>query len=381
VYSASSRNTSTGEDLAIFLGVSLQLGGYSDVRIVGFSGSSNTNQGSRTRSTRSGRFLVVPYGGDTPVFPNHAECCRDEWDTLAKCNMIVVFVDPADSPTCAEALSAVVEKGADLAIIVFDLSVHNHASIEKHLGTRGVIILAGAVGINVAKSPVDGHLRCLGTGSLVVERLSKDQSKRGLKFVNLLRSGGIPVIHCKNVSSYAHGAIVFNTVHAAAALAGIPLGELLRHQEARFLWAAMIREGLQVLTLAAKGGDWRAVNPCCSLTLRQLELFVCMPTTLFALVSRLVLRFPAKLAPAMQTDLAVGRETAVEWTLGEILRIADKHKTATPACRAVFAEVNRRVKRGDGVPSTRPEVLPFTDELRAGGSDSARALYRKVLVF
>lgn len=40
--------------------------------------------------------------------------------------------------------------------------------------------------------------------------------------------------------------MVFNTVHAAAALAGIPVENLLRHREARLLWAAMIREGLQV---------------------------------------------------------------------------------------------------------------------------------------
>lgn len=45
--------------------------------------------------------------------------------------MILVCVDPEDSSTCAEALSAAVKKGDDLAIINFDLSVRNHASIEK----------------------------------------------------------------------------------------------------------------------------------------------------------------------------------------------------------------------------------------------------------
>lgn len=40
--------------------------------------------------------------------------------------------------------------------------------------------------------------------------------------------------------------MVFNTVHAVAALAGIPLLDLLRDRHARLLWAAMIREGLEV---------------------------------------------------------------------------------------------------------------------------------------
>lgn len=43
-------------------------------------------------------------------------------------------------------------------------------------------------------------LRCLGGGSLVVQRLSKKQAKEGVKFINLLRSGGIPVRHCRNVT-------------------------------------------------------------------------------------------------------------------------------------------------------------------------------------
>lgn len=71
---------------------------------------------------------------------------------------------------------------------------------SSRLGSHDVIVLSGAVGISVAKSPVDGHLRCMGRGSLVVERLSKKQSKKGVKFLNLLRSGGIPLRYCKNVS-------------------------------------------------------------------------------------------------------------------------------------------------------------------------------------
>lgn len=46
--------------------------------------------------------------------------------------------------------------------------------------------------------------------------------------------------------------------------------------------------------------------------------------------SRLLLRFPLVLAPAMQTDLAGGRETNVAWTLEEIVRIG----TCVPEGRA-----------------------------------------------
>ena len=71
---------------------------------------------------------------------------------------------------------------------------------RRSLSGHGLILLGGAVGISVARNPADGHLRCLGAGALVVERLSKQQSKRGVKFVSLLRTGAIPIRHCKNVT-------------------------------------------------------------------------------------------------------------------------------------------------------------------------------------
>lgn len=40
----------------------------------------------------------------------------------------------------------------------------------------------------------------------------------------------------------------------------------------------------QVITLAARGGGWREANPCCCLTLPQLELMLCLPTPLFSVV-------------------------------------------------------------------------------------------------
>ncbi|CAM9450463.1 unnamed protein product, partial [Laminaria digitata] len=246
------------------------------------------------------------------------------------------------------------------------------------LSNLGVVLLSGAVGISVARSPVNGQLQCLGAGSLVVERLTKKQSKQGVKFIDLLRSGGIPIRHCKNVTCYTHGVVVFNSVHAVAALAGIPLRDLVRDRHARLLWAAMIREGLQVLTLAAGHGDWRAANPCCSATLPQLELMLCLPTPLFVLVSRLLLQIPPTLAPAMQADLAGGRETNVAWTLEEIVRIADKHKVPAPVCSTMLSGVKLCVSRGDGVPSTPVNDLPLAKALRSGGSESNLTLQLKV---
>lgn len=47
--------------------------------------------------------------------------------------MVIMCVDPVDMAACSEALSSVVKKKADVAIISFDLGVRNHAAVEKQL--------------------------------------------------------------------------------------------------------------------------------------------------------------------------------------------------------------------------------------------------------
>lgn len=60
----------------------------------------------------------------------HAECCRDGWEALEKCDMILMCVDPKDTVACCKRLSSAVKKGSDTAIVGFDLGVRNHMAFE-----------------------------------------------------------------------------------------------------------------------------------------------------------------------------------------------------------------------------------------------------------
>lgn len=52
--------------------------------------------------------------------------------------------------------------------------------------------------------------------------------------------------------------------------------------------------------------------------------------------SRLVLHFPPGFEPAMQMDLNIGRDTAVDWTLGEIVRLG-LYRPSSPRARSANA--------------------------------------------
>lgn len=60
----------------------------------------------------------------------HAECCRDGWEALEKCNMILICVDPKDTVACCKRLSSTAKMGSDMAIVGFDLGVRNHTALE-----------------------------------------------------------------------------------------------------------------------------------------------------------------------------------------------------------------------------------------------------------
>lgn len=65
------------------------------------------------------------------MYVQHAECCRDSWESVSKCNVILVCVDPADTAACASALPSKVDKGSDKAVICFDLGVWNNTAVEE----------------------------------------------------------------------------------------------------------------------------------------------------------------------------------------------------------------------------------------------------------
>ncbi|CAM9192904.1 unnamed protein product [Choristocarpus tenellus] len=295
--------------------------------------------------------------------------------------MVIICVDPGDTVLCAKALSLAIKGGDDFACISLQRGVRNFAGMKSQLHDHS-IVLDGAVGLSIFRSPLDGSLSCLDSGCLVLQRLTKEQAKEGLKFVNLLCSSGIRVRHCKNITCFTHGALIFQTVEATAALTGLSLDKHLMDHHSRLVWAAMIREGLKVLTAASRGGSWHASNACCSLTLRQLELFLCLPSWVFGALSYLLLGIPAHtprhMCAAMQVDLAEGRATAVDWTLGEMVRLARRNNVQTPACSAVLAAVKEAMENGDGVPSFKPEVLY---EITGQSSESVLALYRKLVAW
>lgn len=61
----------------------------------------------------------------------HAECFRDAWESVSKCNVIILCVDPADAAPCALALAKELDKGSDKAVFSFDLGVRNYTTVEE----------------------------------------------------------------------------------------------------------------------------------------------------------------------------------------------------------------------------------------------------------
>ncbi|CAM9229702.1 unnamed protein product [Phaeothamnion confervicola] len=312
------------------------------------------------------------------------ECSYQEWSVLEQCNLVLFCVEPDDTAAAAAAFAKLVTPGNDAAVISLQPGVKNSAAFKDALRDKKVVLLDGAVGISVARRPADGSYRCLNRrgGCLVVQRVSKEDSERAVKFLNLLSTVDIPLLYRRTVTPYTWGAALYATGDAAAALSGLPLRNYLRSWHGRLVWAAMMREGVAATGRAAERagahveGDnaWAPQNPCGKQSFAQLEALLCLPTPLFALAAWWLLPAPPGMAPAMQADLREGRETAARWTLDEIVQAGRTYSVPTPACDAVRAALRAAVEKKEGVPSIRPEALYAAclgGDSRGGGTPAA----------
>ena len=127
----------------------------------------------------------------------------------------------------------------------------------------------------------------------------------------------------------AWGKLLINLNNAVSALSGRTLLEELRERGYRRVFAASMREGLQLLERAGiepvKVG---AVGP------RLLPYVIGSPDWLFHNVFLKKWKIDAKARSSMADDLAAGRRTEVDYINGELVRLADRLGASVPSSSA-----------------------------------------------
>lgn len=349
--------SSESQLMARYLAACLFLGEYATCHTVCFdSGKAKAMRGPAPRS-----ITVVPPKKSRPVEVQQSVDFQLDagFDVLKECQVVVVLVDSLDSDALAERLAKTLPKKRNIGVFCLQHGVKNYSALEHALEETGNFSFDGVAGMHVVEDLNTGALKMLSKGgSLVIERLSRDKTDWGNKYINLLSTMDVNILFRKLLTPHTWGMLVLHLFLSTNALCGGTARQHLRSRPARRVCAQMIRESRAVLTAAARKGQWTPdITAGCWLSLAAFEQMLCLPTFLFVPLSWFVFNVTADAGSPTQVDLHARRKTNVSFTLSELVEVAIKQAVPAPALKLVRQEMRKAVSAGDGVPSIDPAEL------------------------
>ncbi|HEV8408688.1 MAG TPA: ketopantoate reductase C-terminal domain-containing protein, partial [Sphingomicrobium sp.] len=190
----------------------------------------------------------------------------------------------------------------------------------------------------------DGRFHKAVAGDLWTERreMAQELSER-------IGSGPAALKLSDDMLGLAWGKLLINLNNAVNALSGRTLLGELQKRDNRRVFAAAVREGIQVLSRAEI--EPAKVGPV------SFQLFVRIlesPDWLFNNFFFRVWKIDRSARSSMSDDLAIGRKTEVDYLNGELVRLAEKLRMAAPVNRAIVDLVH--LAEG-GAPPLAPKAL------------------------
>jgi 2-dehydropantoate 2-reductase len=248
-------------------------------------------------------------------------------EALAEADVILLCVKSGDTPAAAREIDAHGRPGA--TVISFQNGVSNLDMLGDALGGR-FEIARGLVPFNVAHLG-QGRFHKGVAGELQVERRSTTQA-----LAEAVAQSSAPLRLAENMLALAWGKLLINLNNAVNALSGRTLQEELRTRDYRRVFAASVREGLELLKRAEIEPE--TVGP---ISLQMLPRLLDAPDWLFRNVFMKRWKIDAKARSSMADDLAAGRKTEIEQLNGELVRLAQRLGDVAPVNRRIVELVHK----------------------------------------
>ena len=265
---------------------------------------------------------------------------RTEPSALAKAGIILVCVK---SGATAQAAADIAEHGrAGALVISFQNGVSNVDVLEQGLGGR-FEIARGMVPYNVAYLG-DGRFHKGVAGALHAEQRAGTRS-----LAEAVGTGPAEIKLSDDMLGLAWGKLLINLNNAVNALSGRTLMEELTRRDYRRIFAAAMREGLDLLGQAEI--EPATVGP---ISPKILPRIINSPDWLFNNLFLKQWKIDAKARSSMADDLAAGRRTEIDYLNGELVRLAERLQRDAPVNRAIVELIH---KAEDGAKALPPAAL------------------------
>ena len=250
---------------------------------------------------------------------------------LEDAQVIALTVKSGDTEAAARDIA---EHGAAGATVIsFQNGITNVDVLEQGLGGR----------FEVARGMVPYNVAYLGKGRFhkgVAGDLYAAQRAGARSLAEAVAGGAAALKLSDDMLGLAWGKLLINLNNAVNALSGRTLQDELRRRDYRRVFAAAMREGLDLLQRAEI--EPATVGP---ISPNVLPRIINAPDWLFNSVFLKQWKIDAKARSSMADDLAAGRKTEIDYINGELVRLADRLQRAAPVNRAIV-ELVRKAEAG-----------------------------------
>ena len=234
------------------------------------------------------------------------------------------------SGATAQAARQIDEHAADGSLVIsFQNGISNVDVLEQ--GLRGRFEIArGMVPYNVAYLG-DGRFHKGVAGDLYCEQRAGARA-----LADAVGKGAGQIRFADDMLGLAWGKLLINLNNAVNALSGRTLQEELKRRDYRRVFAASMREGLELLDGAEiKPATVGPISP------QALPRIVNSPDWIFNNIFLKKWKIDARARSSMADDLAAGRKTEIDFLNGELVRLADRLGRPAPVNSAIVDLVHK----------------------------------------
>jgi 2-dehydropantoate 2-reductase len=242
------------------------------------------------------------------------------------------------SGATAEAAAEIAEHATPGALVIsFQNGISNVDVLEQSLGGR----------FEIARGMVPYNVAYLGEGRFhkgVAGTLHAEQRAGTRSLAEAAGNGPAAIRLSDDMLGLAWGKLLINLNNAINALSGRTLMEELKRRDYRRVFAAAMREGLDLLGRAEI--EPASVGP---ISLSMLPRIINSPDWIFNNVFLKQWKIDAKARSSMADDLAGRRKTEIEYLNGELVRLAERLQRDAPVNRAIVELVHKAEGGGDAL--------------------------------
>lgn len=254
-------------------------------------------------------------------------------EALDEARIIALCVKSGGTAKAAAEIVELATPGA--TVISFQNGVSNVDILEQSLGGR-FEVARGMVPYNVAYLG-QGRFHKGVAGDLFADRRAETQS-----LAEAVAGSAAALKLSDDMLGLAWGKLLINLNNAINALSGRTLMQELRQRDYRRVFAAAMREGLDLLKRADI--EPATVGP---ISPQGLPRIIGAPDWLFNNIFLKRWKIDAKARSSMADDLAAGRLTEIDFLNGELVRLADRLQRAAPVNQAIVELVRKAEKGAD----------------------------------